>query len=155
MQAARPLQMLLRKNPEQPHHALNPATQTPAKDNEVQPCPTPQDPNSKQDSDPISPPTTADAEQPTKICHHHGATTTTSPHHQDTTTTKEHLHTLYTSACDELGIPDKATNASMQRMASEIYQDILSYADHLMAILRILTQQRTPLPKVADRLKRR
>ena len=27
----------------------------------------------------------------------------------------------------------------MQHMASEIYQDILSYADHLMAILRILT----------------
>ena len=56
MQAARPLQMLLRKNPEQPHHGLNPATQTPAKDNEVQPCPTHQDPNSKQDNDPISPP---------------------------------------------------------------------------------------------------
>ena len=140
MQTARPLQML-RKNPEQPHHALNPATQTPARDNEVQPCPTPQDPNSKQDSDPISLPTTADAEQPTNAdhSHHHGATTTTSLQHQDTTTTKEHLHTLYTSACDELGIPDKATNTSMQRMASKIYQDILSYADHLMAILRILT----------------
>ena len=141
MQAARPLQMLLRKNPEQPHHGLNPATQTPAKDNEVQPCPTPQDPNSKHDNGPISPPTTAGTEQPTKVDHHHhhGATTTTSPRHQDTTTTKEHLHALYTSACDELGIPDKATNASMQRMASEIYQDILSYADHLTAILRILT----------------
>ena len=141
MQAARPLQMLLRKNPEQPHYGLNPATQTPAKDNEVQPGPTPQDPNSKHDNDPISPPTTAGTEQPTKTDyhHHHGATTTTSPRHQDTTTTKEHLHALYTNACDELGIPDEATNTSMQQMASEIYQDILSYADHLMAILRILT----------------
>ena len=36
-------------------------------------------------------------------------------------------------------MPDKATNSNMQHMASEIYQDILSYADHLMAILRILT----------------
>ena len=71
--------------------------------------------------------------------HHYEAATTTRPHHQDTTTTKEHLHALYTSACDELGTPDKATNSNMQHMASEIYQDILSYADHLMAILRILT----------------
>ena len=55
MQAARPLQLLLRKKPEQPHHEPNPATQTPAKDHDAQPCPTPPDPNSKQDSDPISP----------------------------------------------------------------------------------------------------
>ena len=54
-------------------------------------------------------------------------------------TTQQQQHVLYTGACDELHIPDQATNTRMQQIACEIYQDIWSYADHFLAILRILS----------------
>ena len=53
--------------------------------------------------------------------------------------TQQQLHALYIAACDELGIPEKATNSDMQRVACQVYQDIWSYADHLLAMLRVLT----------------
>ena len=53
--------------------------------------------------------------------------------------TPQHLHALYTSTCDTLQIPHQATNKLLQQQATSIYQDIWSYADHFLAVLRCVT----------------
>ena len=65
--------------------------------------------------------------------------------------TQQQLHALYIAACDELGIPEKATNSDMQRVACQVYQDIWSYADHLLAMLRVLTLAKTPRSKATKK----
>ena len=65
--------------------------------------------------------------------------------------TQQQLHALYIAACDELGIPEKATNSDMQRVACQIYQDIWSYADHFLAMLRVLTLAKIPKSKATKK----
>ena len=72
-------------------------------------------------------------------------------HHRETLTTLQQQHVLYTSACDELHIPDKATDIRMQQIACEVYQEIWSYADHFLAILRILSLASTGEKKSGKR----
>ena len=41
--------------------------------------------------------------------------------------------------CQELLIPEQANNKQMQRLAAEAYQNIQRYADHALAVIRVLT----------------
>ena len=53
--------------------------------------------------------------------------------------TPQHLQTLYTSMCQKLYIPEQADNKQMQRTAVEAYHNIQRYADHALAVIRMLT----------------
>ena len=53
--------------------------------------------------------------------------------------TPQHLHALYTGVCQVLQIPQQADNKQMQQLAAEVYQNINRYADHALAIVRVLT----------------
>ena len=55
------------------------------------------------------------------------------------TVTPQHLQTLYTGMCQELQIPQQADNKQMQQLAAEVYQNISRYADHALAVIRVLT----------------
>ena len=61
------------------------------------------------------------------------------PSTQGNPATPQHLQTLYTGMCQKLRIPQQADNKQMQQLAAEAYQNINRYADHALAVIRVLT----------------
>ena len=149
LQAARPLQKLLRHIPE--HQTTgNKGPQgppfTPGKGREINPA-------DSTDKDTIYT-YTPDGEQHSQSRHQQEDQAKAAIAADDSNKpreTQQQLHALYIAACDELGIPEKATNSDMQRVACQVYQDIWSYADHLLAMLRVLTLAKTPRSKATKK----
>ena len=145
LQAARPLQKLLRHIPEHQttgnQGPLGPPS-TPGKGIAINPA-------DSTDKDTIYT-YTPDGEQHSQSRHQQEDQAKAAKAADDSNKpreTQQQLHALYIAACDELGIPEKATNSDMQRVACQVYQDIWSYADHLLAMLRVLTLAKTPRSK--------
>ena len=149
LQAARPLQKLLRHIPEhQTTGNKDPQgpPSTPGKGREINPA-------DSIDKDTIYT-YTPDGEQHSQSRHQQEDQAKAAIAADDSNKpreTQQQLHALYIAACDELGIPEKATNSDMQRVACQIYQDIWSYADHLLAMLRVLTLAKTPRSKATKK----
>ena len=145
LQAARPLQKLLRHIPEH---------QTTGNEDPQGPPPTPGKGRENNPADSIDKDTiytyTPDGEQHSQNRHQQEDQAKAAIAADDSSKprkTQQQLHALYIAACDELGIPEKATNSDMQRVACQVYQDIWSYADHLLAMLRVLTLAKAPRSK--------
>ena len=149
LQAARPLQKLLRHIPEHQTTANEDPQDwpsTPDKGREINPA-------DSIDKDTIYT-YTPDGEQHSQSRHQQQDQARAATAADDSSRprqTQQQLHALYIAACDELGIPEKATNSDMQRVACQVYQDIWSYADHLLAMLRVLTLAKTPKSKATKK----
>ena len=149
LQAARPLQKLLRHIPEHQTTANEDPQDwpsTPDKGREINPA-------YSIDKDTIYT-YTPDGEQHSQSRHQQQDQARAATAADDSSRprqTQQQLHALYIAACDELGIPEKATNSDMQRVACQVYQDIWSYADHLLAMLRVLTLAKTPKSKATKK----